>query len=115
MRVLQVTLDLSTHSTGVYTSVLNFNRAMHNAGHEVRILSFDRRPRSKDRIAGIQGIRAVQLPGLNRYAFSRQGSEWLPALNAADTVLVHSLYGFHADWVFANIRPSQRLLIVPHG
>jgi len=118
LRILQVTLDLSLASTGVYTTARNFYRILTGQGHDVCSLSFDRREyQSADRGFEIRSIPSSRLPALKRFAFSwRAASGGYDRLVAGrDALFLHSLYGYHVDWAARRVQPGQCVFVVPHG
>lgn len=117
-QILQVTLDLSLASTGVYTTAKNFYNVLAGQGHNVVSVSFDRRQyESSARGFNVNSIPSSRLPGLNRFAFS-----WRAAGGAHDTLVglqdalfLHSLYGYHVNWAASRSRAHQCVFVIPHG
>jgi glycosyltransferase involved in cell wall biosynthesis len=117
-RILQVTLDLSLASTGVYTTAKNFYRALSGQGHDVTSVSFDRREyESSVRDFNVRSIRASGLPALSRLAFSWRAAAgaYDGLLFAQDALFLHSLYGYHINWAARRAKPSQCAFVIPHG
>jgi glycosyltransferase involved in cell wall biosynthesis len=116
--VLQVLLDLSLASTGVYTTARNFREALESGGDAVFSVSFDRSQHAEEsRDFVSHSIRASRLPGFNRFGFSWSAAlgYYDDLLDNADIIFAHSLYGYHIDWVACRARPRQRVFIIPHG
>src|SRR5215471_9526567 len=71
MRITQVALDLSKHSTGVLDAVHAFHIAMTELGHDVEQISFDRQLRpAEDRPGNTVAVAALGVPGLRRFAYA---------------------------------------------
>jgi glycosyltransferase involved in cell wall biosynthesis len=117
-RILQVTLDLSLASTGVYTTAKNFYDVLTRQGHNVKSISFDRHEyEATARGFNVRPVRSSRLPVLNRFAFS-----WAAAhgahdqlIGSQDALFLHSLYGYHVNWAAGRARPDQGVFVIPHG
>jgi glycosyltransferase involved in cell wall biosynthesis len=119
IKIAQVCLDLTTESTGVLTTTVNFNQALACLGYDVTLISFDRRPASECvRQVSATSIPVLPLPGFRRYGFSAEAfwGKWDHLFKDVEMVFVHSLYGYHFDWaVSLAYRLGIKVAVVPHG
>jgi glycosyltransferase involved in cell wall biosynthesis len=117
-QILQVTLDLSLASTGVYTTARNFYNVLAGQGHQMVSVSFDRREYdSGARGFHVSSVAASRLPGLNRFGFSWQAAGGVHdrLIGLQDALFLHSLYGYHVNWAASRTRADQCVFVVPHG
>jgi glycosyltransferase involved in cell wall biosynthesis len=123
MKVLQVVVDLDTHATGVLVSVQQFCRALNDLGHEVTLVSFDRRDYShvqwrKDISANVVSVPGLRIPGLKRYTASPGAAfgNYDHLTESSEAVFIHAMYGHHFTWAARRAERRQiPAFVVPHG
>lgn len=114
LRVIQVGLDCVPQMGGTVTAIRDFHEAME--GEVVSLTSPDKMPWSvNDHVLHVPTHRGVA----GRYyswsaAGSRRHAEQL--LHAADLIVIHGLFRYHAQWAWSVARDARiPYWVVPHG